>query len=153
MIWPKCGHKLATTCDFVTFPERSFLATFLWIVSLFCKRFEHFRNACSSCRGQAGRPTHSYIIAPGVLSGDIHIIDVKSDPKAWNNSKETSQIKLKGWYEMNYVFFISNSVKVLHLPQRRFICLLSFKHSFFCVCVLSNFPVKAFRKMWGAQAP
>ncbi|CAK9021992.1 unnamed protein product [Durusdinium trenchii] len=39
-------------------------------------------NACSSCRGQTGRPTHSFIVAPGVLSGNIHIIDVKSDPKA-----------------------------------------------------------------------
>lgn len=39
-------------------------------------------NACSSCRGQVGRPTHGYLVAPGVLSGDIHIIDVKSDPKA-----------------------------------------------------------------------
>ena len=39
-------------------------------------------NACSSCRGQVGRPTHSFIIAPGVLSGNIHIIDVRSDPRA-----------------------------------------------------------------------
>eukprot|EP00439_Symbiodinium_sp_Y106_P044587 s1388_g5.t1 len=39
-------------------------------------------NACSSCRGQEGRPTHSFLIAPGVLSGNIHIIDVRSDPRA-----------------------------------------------------------------------
>ncbi|CAJ1345425.1 unnamed protein product [Effrenium voratum] len=38
-------------------------------------------NACASCVGQKGRPTHAYLVSPGVISGNIYFIDVKSDPK------------------------------------------------------------------------
>ncbi|CAE8630652.1 unnamed protein product [Polarella glacialis] len=38
-------------------------------------------NACASCRGQPGRPVHGFLVAPGVLSGNIYFIDVHSEPK------------------------------------------------------------------------
>jgi len=39
-------------------------------------------NACSSCHGKPGVVTHNYLIAPGVLSGNIYFIDVKTNPLA-----------------------------------------------------------------------
>ncbi|CAE8689482.1 unnamed protein product [Polarella glacialis] len=39
-------------------------------------------NACASCTGQAGRPVHGFLVAPGVLSGNIYFIDVHSEPTA-----------------------------------------------------------------------
>ena len=39
-------------------------------------------NACSSCHGKPGVVTHNYLIAPGVLSGNVYFIDVKTNPRA-----------------------------------------------------------------------
>ncbi|CAE8585051.1 unnamed protein product, partial [Polarella glacialis] len=39
-------------------------------------------NACASCTGQPGRPVHGFLVAPGVLSGNIYFIDVHSEPSA-----------------------------------------------------------------------
>jgi selenium-binding protein 1 len=38
-------------------------------------------NSCSSCHGKSGVSTHAYLVAPGVLSGNIYFIDVKSQPR------------------------------------------------------------------------
>lgn len=38
-------------------------------------------NACSSCRGKPGIATHSYLVVPGVLSGNVYFIDVKCNPR------------------------------------------------------------------------
>lgn len=38
-------------------------------------------NACSSCHGKPGVSTHNYLIVPGVLSGNVYFIDVKSNPR------------------------------------------------------------------------
>jgi len=39
-------------------------------------------NACSSCHAKKGVSTHNYLVAPGVVSGNIYFIDVKTDPRA-----------------------------------------------------------------------
>lgn len=39
-------------------------------------------NACSSCRDRPGAITHNYLVAPGLFSGNIHFIDVKTDARA-----------------------------------------------------------------------
>eukprot|EP00932_Pfiesteria_piscicida_P021699 SRR837773.848.p2 GENE.SRR837773.848~~SRR837773.848.p2 ORF type:complete len:437 (-),score=168.90 SRR837773.848:42-1238(-) len=39
-------------------------------------------NACSSCHGKEGVSTHNYLVAPGVISGNVYFIDVKSEPRA-----------------------------------------------------------------------
>eukprot|EP00405_Crypthecodinium_cohnii_P016872 CAMPEP_0206458814 /NCGR_PEP_ID=MMETSP0324_2-20121206/23798_1 /ASSEMBLY_ACC=CAM_ASM_000836 /TAXON_ID=2866 /ORGANISM="Crypthecodinium cohnii, Strain Seligo" /LENGTH=505 /DNA_ID=CAMNT_0053930233 /DNA_START=82 /DNA_END=1596 /DNA_ORIENTATION=+ len=39
-------------------------------------------NACSSCFKKEGVSTHKYLVAPGVISGNIYFIDVKTDPRA-----------------------------------------------------------------------
>lgn len=39
-------------------------------------------NACSSCRDRPGAITHNYLVAPGLFSGNIHFIDVMTDPRA-----------------------------------------------------------------------
>lgn len=38
-------------------------------------------NACSSCHGKPGVSTHNYLVVPGLLTGNIYFIDVKTDPK------------------------------------------------------------------------
>jgi len=39
-------------------------------------------NSCSSCYGKPGVSTHAYLVAPGVISGNVYFIDVKSEPRA-----------------------------------------------------------------------
>eukprot|EP00755_Sulcionema_specki_P029453 Sspe_Gene.1921::Locus_640_Transcript_1_1_Confidence_1.000_Length_1626::g.1921::m.1921/K17285/SELENBP1; selenium-binding protein 1 len=38
-------------------------------------------NACSSCHGKPGVSTHNYLVIPGVLSGNVYFVDVKTDPR------------------------------------------------------------------------
>lgn len=40
-------------------------------------------NACSSCRDRPGiSRTHAFLVVPGVVSGNLHFVDVATDPRA-----------------------------------------------------------------------